>query len=155
VAPGDEVRVDAGGRSIEGRIVGVRGGTPDGDAEDGPADRVSVAVDRGAAETLLAAPVDRLLVRSRGARREFELVSLLRRAGGRFRRLTVAAGGALDGVSLEEAAVRETYGVAVLAIRTEGRWVVAPGGDRRVAGGDELYVVGTHDAVASFAEVAA
>jgi hypothetical protein len=155
LATGDEVRVDAGGRSVDGRIVGVRGGTPDGERDDGPADRVTVAVDRGAAEALLAAPIDRMLVRSRGARREFELVSLLRRAGGRFRRLTVASGGVLDGVTLEEAAVREAYGVAVLAVRHEGRWVVAPHGSQPVAAGDELYAVGPRDATATFAEAVA
>ena len=114
--------------------------------------RITVAVDRNDAASLLDAPPDRVVVRSRGVRREFELVSLLKRAGKRFRKLAVADGGALDGTTLGEASVRDAYGVAVLAIRHEGRWVLAPHGDQSVEGGDDLFAVGTREALDAFAE---
>ncbi|MFC5367311.1 potassium channel family protein [Salinirubrum litoreum] len=120
--------------------------------------RVTLAVDRADATALLSADPDRLVVRSRGVRREFELVSLLRRAGRRFRRLTVREGGALDGTTLGEASVRDTYGVAVLAVRQPsgtGGWKLAPEGSTELHAGDDLFAVGTRDELARFEEVVA
>jgi hypothetical protein len=117
--------------------------------------RLTVAVPRADAATLLRRDRGRVVVRSRGTRREFELVSLLRRAGNRVRRLTVRAEGALDGASLGEAAVRETYGVAVLAVRRPDGWTFAPRGDTELAPGDELFAVGSREALDGFAEAAA
>lgn len=114
--------------------------------------RVTLAVRRTDAAQILSADDVSLFVRSRGVRREFELVTLLRRAGKRFRRVTVRDGGALDGVSLGDAAVRETYGVVVLAVRQDGRWTVAPRGGQRVEAGDELVVVGSYPDLAPFTE---
>jgi uncharacterized protein with PhoU and TrkA domain len=95
------------------------------------------------------------VVESRGVRQEFELVSLLRRGGRRFRKLTVGSGGALDGTTLGEANLRDGYGVAVLAIRHGGSWQLAPRGSQAVAAGDELFAVGTREALAAFAEAVA
>jgi Trk K+ transport system NAD-binding subunit len=90
-------------------------------------------------------------VEARGTRLEYELISLLRRANRRFRRLTVAAGGALDGASLGAVGVRETYDVAVLAVRKPTGWQLVPRGTVELAAGDELYAVGTRDALDAFA----
>jgi hypothetical protein len=120
--------------------------------------RVTLAVPRAEATALLSVDPDRLVVRSRGVRREFELVSLLRRAGRRFRRLTVREGGALDGTTLGEAGVRDTYGVAVLAVRQAsgpGGWQLAPEGSTELHAGDDLFAVGTRDDLARFVEVVA
>ncbi|QZP37574.1 TrkA C-terminal domain-containing protein [Halobaculum magnesiiphilum] len=164
LARGDEVTVVTADRAVDGTVVAAKtdgGGTAkpskppatDGgeDAPRPPASptttggdgRLTVAVDRGAATRLLDADVERVVVRSRGTRREFELLSLLRRAGKRFRRLSVRAGGPLDGTSLRGAAVRDEYGVAVLAINDGGRWRLAPGGDTVPAAGADLLAVGT------------
>jgi K+/H+ antiporter YhaU regulatory subunit KhtT len=117
--------------------------------------RLTVTVSRGDAETLLdAASADRIVVKSRGVRREFELVSLLRRSGRRFRRLTVRDGGVVAGRTLGEESVRDNYDVAVLAVRHGGRWQVAPRGTQAVSAGDELVVVGTREALARFGEAA-
>ncbi|SHH52046.1 potassium channel family protein [Halobaculum gomorrense] len=105
--------------------------------------RLTVAVDREDAMRLLGADASRVVVRSRGTRREFEVLSLLRRAGKRFRRLSVRAGGPLDGASLRSVAVRETYGVAVLAVSDGGGWRLAPGGETTPTAGTDLIVVGT------------
>ncbi|SFR93218.1 TrkA-C domain-containing protein [Halomicrobium zhouii] len=122
---------------------------------DGGEGRLTVGVTRTDAQPLLRASEAKVVVESRGTRREYELVSLLRRADQRFRRLTVAAGGALAGASLGDAAVRDTYGVAVLAVRNGGDWQIAPGDETTLAAGDELYAVGSRDALDGFAEAVA
>jgi uncharacterized protein with PhoU and TrkA domain len=103
----------------------------------------------------LRAETAKVVVEPRGTRREFELVSLLRRAGNRFRRLTVAAGGVLDETTLGDARVRDTYDVAVLAVRKQDGWRLAPNGDMDVAAGDELYAIGNRDALDAFVEAVA
>ncbi|OYR60981.1 potassium transporter TrkA [Halorubrum ezzemoulense] len=116
--------------------------------------RVTLAVDRSEATDLLRADRGRVLVLSRGTRREYELTALLRRAGKRFRKVTVAAGGPLDGHTIGEAEVREAYDVAVLAARHDS-WRVAPDGTQPLSAGNDLFVVGSRDALDRFAEVAA
>jgi hypothetical protein len=177
VARGDEVTVVTDEVAVEGTVLSVRSdaaerstAATDGgsdDAADAPAapaaaatatggeGRVTVAVAREDVSRLLAAAPVRFVVRSRGTRREFELVSLLRRAGGRFERLSVREDGPLDGVTLAEATVRDRYGVAILAVRDDGRWVVAPRGAQSVRAGDDLYAVGTREALRAFREAVA
>ncbi|ELZ39911.1 potassium channel family protein [Halorubrum tebenquichense] len=116
--------------------------------------RVTVALDRSEAAALLRADRGRVLVLSRGTRREYELTALLRRTGKRFRKVSVAAGGPLDGHTIGEAEVREAYDVAVLAARHES-WTIAPSGSQTLSAGDDLFVVGSRDALDRFAEVAA
>ena len=95
-----------------------------------------------------------VVVEPRGTRREYELISLLRRAGNRFRRVTLGAESDLAGQTLRAARVRETYGVAILAVRKLGGWRLAPRGDTELVAGEELYVVGTRDALDAFEEAA-
>ncbi|MFD1641720.1 potassium channel family protein [Halohasta litorea] len=115
--------------------------------------RVTVVVDRTAAKTLLAASEPQVIVLSRGTRREFELVSLLRRSGIRFRKQTVKPGGPLDGHTIGEADVRDRYGVLIVAANHDG-WQVAPRGSQLLSAGDSLYLIGSREALAAFAEVA-
>lgn len=112
--------------------------------------RVTVGVARSDAETLLEADAAKVVVRARGIRREFELLSLLRRHGNRMRRVEVTADSGLDGTSLGEAALRGTYRVAVLAVRRDGEWTLAPRGATRFRAGDHLYVVGSRDSLDRF-----
>lgn len=100
-------------------------------------------------------PRAKVVVTARGTRREFELVSLLRRAGKRFRTMVVKSASELSGRTIGDAHVRETYGVAVLAIKRPDGWPVAPRGDTELRAGDELFVVGTRDALHAFEEVVA
>ena len=117
--------------------------------------RLTVAVARTDAPTLLRADRPRVVVRSRGIRREFELVSLLRRAGRRFRRVTVRPGGPLDGTTIGSVDIRETHGVVVLAVRHPDGWTISPRGTEPLAGGDELFVVGTREQLDTFEGVVA
>jgi len=114
--------------------------------------RVTVAVPRSDAEPLLGTDSAGVVVDSRGTRGEFELLSLLRRHGNRMRRVELAADSALAGTTLGEAALRGTYGVAVLAVRRGGNWTVAPRGTTQLAAGDQLYVVGSRDGLDRFEE---
>ncbi|NHN41146.1 potassium transporter TrkA [Halorubellus sp. JP-L1] len=160
----EDVLTDGGADAAEASVA-----TPTAPTTDGGEGRVTLAVDRADAAALLRASRARVHVTSRGTHREYELVSLLRRAGNRFRRVTVRADGALDGTTIGEAGVRDAYGVAVLAVRESGtsggatpkdgssdrRWAFSPTGSVALSAGDELFVVGRPDALAAFVEAAA
>lgn len=152
-------------------------GSGDGDREDGsgPADppvqppaptttggegRVTVAVSRADAEALLATGDAPVVVQSRSTGREYELLGVLRRAGRRVRRVTLADGDPL-GVAASPAGVREEYGVTVLAVRdgADGGtgavgWRVAPDATATLTGGQSLFVAGSRRDLDQFAEVA-
>ena len=171
VARGDEVLVLADDLSVEGTVVAARSGEKkeekpkaDGGEEEAPPPvaaptttggegRLTVAVSRGDAERLLPVGRANVVVTARGTRREFELVSLLRRAGKRFRKLTVKPTGDLVGATLGAADVRDAYGVAVLAVKRPDGWTVAPRGSTELSAGDELFTVGTREALDAFREV--
>lgn len=185
LARGDEVTLVASENRVRGTVLSVgTGGGPspgidpkdadadrqlaDGGATDGETPspqprttakggdgRLTVAVTRPDASTLLRTDRPRVVVGSRGVRREFELVSLLRRAGRRFRRVAVRSGSTLDGTTLGSANVREAYGVAVLAVRRPDGWTVAPRGSEPLTGGDEVFVVGTREHLDGFQEAVA
>jgi len=176
LARGDEVDVVTPDGTVHGTVVSARsgdaktappvapdGGEPEGEDESAQAEpprtptttggegRVTVAVARADAGTLLRTSRAKVVVTSRGRRREYELVSLLRRAGKRFSKLTVREGGALDGVPIGEANVREAHDVAILAVRRPDGWVMAPRGSTRVEAGDALFAVGQREALDAFA----
>ncbi len=178
VARGDAVTVFAGGTTATGTVVSAKSGEKK--AESNPADadastdggtdaggaaavgtttggngRVTVALDRADATAVLAADGGTVVVRSRGTRREFELVSLLRRAGHRLRRVTVGADSALAGRTLAESDPRDEHGVVVLAVRHDGAWTMAPRGSTRLEAGDDAFVVGSRDALDAFDGVVA
>ncbi|WP_144903592.1 potassium channel family protein [Halobellus captivus] len=117
--------------------------------------RVTIALNRQSAQTLVGADDVRLIVKSRGSRREFELVGLLRRTGKRFRRFTVGSGSELAGTTLGDLAVRDAYGVVVLAIRSDGSWSIVPRGTQQVTAGDDLLVVGGKPDLDAFGGVVA
>jgi hypothetical protein len=109
---------------------------------EGGEGRLTVAVTRTDVQPLLRADQTKVVVESRGTRREYEVISLLRRADKRFRRVTVRAGSQIDGRQLGNAGIREAYGVAVLAVRKAEGWILAPDGTTTLGDGDELFAVG-------------
>ncbi|QHS17566.1 potassium channel family protein [Halopenitus persicus] len=149
---GDDLATDGGSGDAAGTDADVP--SPSVPVTTGGEGRITVAVARSDARPLLEADRGRVLVRSRGTRREFELTALIRRAGKRFRRVSVVAGGPLDGATIGDVDVRDRYDVAIVAAK-HGSWVIAPRGDQHLSAGDELFVVGTRDALDGFAEVAA
>jgi hypothetical protein len=159
-------RTDGGGGGADAKPEtkpATDGGETEGDGEDsvpqpvraptttGGDGRLTVAVTRTDAGPLVRADRARVVVESRGVRREYELVSLLRRAGRRFRRVTVGADSPLDGTTLGVAGIRDQYGVAVMAVQGSSGWRLVPGGDTDLSAGDELFVVGTTDRLDAFA----
>lgn len=118
-------------------------GAPRAPTTTGGDGRVTVAVTREEAMRVLTAGSVRLVVRSRGTRREFELVSLLARAGKRFRKLVVGETATLANRTLRETDLRDAHGVVVLAVRSAGTWRLAPDGDTMLAVGDEVIAVGS------------
>ncbi|WP_434521494.1 potassium channel family protein [Halorubrum sp. AS12] len=146
--PDDDARTDGGEDAVASPPAATAPTTTGGEG------RVTLALDRSEAATLLRADRGRVLVLSRGTRREYELTALLRRTGKRFRKVSVVAGGPLDGHTIGEAEIREAYDVAVLAARHES-WTIAPSGSQSLSAGDDLFVVGSRDALDRFAEVAA
>lgn len=175
IARGDEVSVLAGEERVDGTVVSAKsGGKPAAEPtapaaeeaeENEPAatpaptttggeGRVTVAVQRPEAESLLAADHTQIVVRARGTRREYELLGMLRRGGQRVRRLTLRADTPIVGTTVGEANIRETYGVTVLAVRHDGAWTVAPNGDVALSTGDEVFVAGPRRELNAFEEVA-
>ena len=181
IARGESVRIVTPETTVAGTVIAARSGAPTTatDSSPSPADdtlatdggeeppvplpaaatttggegRITVAVSRADATTLLSVTDPQVVVRSRGTRREFELVSLLRRSGIKFRKVTVAADGPLDGHTIGEVGVRDRYNVLVLAANHEN-WQVAPRGDQPLSAGDTLYVIGTSESLTRFAEAA-
>ncbi|AGN00453.1 TrkA-C domain protein [Salinarchaeum sp. Harcht-Bsk1] len=182
IARGDRVRLDAGDDRFDGRIVSARsdaaprspiggdpaatdGGQPTaGSAPAAPTapttaggeGRVTVALPRSRATKLLSYDRGRVVVRSRGTRREFELLSLFRRSGKRIAKVPIGAGSPLAATTIGEAAIRDAHGVAVLAVRsTRGdsskkSWTFSPDGSTLLSAGDECFVVGSRDAIEQF-----
>lgn len=112
--------------------------------------RLTVAVRRDVAARLVDESSAPVIVLSQGIRREFEVLSLLRQAGNQVRRYTVGPEGGLDGVTIAEAAVRDAYGVVILAVRQGETWSFVPRGSTRLAAGNDLFVVGTRENLTEF-----
>lgn len=169
LARGDEVTVITPDAQVRGTVISARSGpgadapaefAPAGEDEtpkpvrapttDGGEGRLTVAVTRTDVQPLLRTEETKVVVESRGTRREYEVVSLLRRANKRFRRFTVRAGSVLDESPLGKAGLRESYGVSVLAARTTEGWTLAPDGETRLTAGDQLFAAGDRDALDEF-----
>ncbi|MFB6184661.1 MAG: potassium channel family protein [Haloarculaceae archaeon] len=144
-ATGDDARADDADADGETAAKPVRAPTTRGGEG-----RVTVAVRRTDVQPLLRADRARVVVESRGTRREYELVSLLRRMGRQFRRLTVREGGPLAGTTLGESRLPDRHDVAVVAVRRPDGWIVAPDGRTKLTGGDELFAVGTPEKLDEF-----
>jgi len=174
LARGDEVTVITADAQVRGTVVSAKSGeggrqpdieprtTEEPDVEEelpkpvrapttsGGEGRLTVAVTRTDVQPLLRADRAKVVVESRGTRREYEVISMLRRADKQFRRFTVRAGTTLTGHTLGTAGLREAHGVAVLAVRKAEGWVLAPRGTTRFEDGDELFAVGSRDQLDSF-----
>lgn len=115
--------------------------------------QVTVALSLDAARQVLKAEFAPVLVHSRGKQREYEAIGVLKSQGNRFRKLTVGEGSDLAGTTIGGAAVRDAYGVAILAIRRGTERIVVPRGDAQLTPGDSLIVVGKADRVGAFEKV--
>ena len=185
VARGEKVRILTDGGTVSGTVLSAKS-DPDADPPEPPVatdggevdaageipvptaaptttggeGRITVAVPGERAGTLLGASRGRVVVLSRGTRREYELVSLFRRAGKRIERMTVGSAAGTDGTRLDATTLRTDRGVALLAVKRnesadgdpEGGWAFSPAGAAPLTPGDEVFVAGTADAVERFRE---
>jgi hypothetical protein len=178
LARGDEVTLITTAAQVRGTVVSARTGDrePRPDIEhrsaDEPAEsesplpvraptteggegRLTVAVTRTDVQPLLRAERAKVVVESRGTRREYEVVSLLRRADKRFRRLTVGPDSPLAGTRFADLRLREDHAVDVLAIRRDRGWALAPDADTVLGREDAILAVGDRDALEQFQDVVA
>lgn len=173
LARGDEVTLHFDGDSVRGTVVSAQSSLTSDEPASPPAaesdeptqmappdtttiggdGRITVATTRDGATNLLTTERAHVVVRSRGTRREFELISLLRRTGKRFRRLIVGETSELVGRTLGDSAVRDTHSVAILALRDGQEWTIAPRAATEFRPGQDLIVVGTTEHLDQFAEV--
>jgi K+/H+ antiporter YhaU regulatory subunit KhtT len=95
-----------------------------------------------------------MIVHSRGKQREYEAIGILKQHGNRFRKVLVGDESSLVGTTIGSAQVRETYGVAILAIKRVSERIIAPRGATELLAGDTLILVGKNDQLRAFEEVA-
>ncbi len=115
--------------------------------------RVTVAVSNTEAQRIIRAEFAPVVVHSRGKQREYEVIGVLRQHGNRFRKVTIGEESSLVGSTIGTAQVRDTYGVAILAVRRLTERIMAPRGATELRAGDVLIVVGKPDELRAFAEV--
>ncbi|MEF8821919.1 MAG: TrkA C-terminal domain-containing protein [Halovenus sp.] len=176
LAIGDRVRIDLAESPVTGKVVSARTAStesnstpagPDGEPEtdggtdekpvrapttDGGDGSVTVALSADEARRLLGEEFAKITVQSRGKSREYEALDILQRDGNQFELVSLEANGPFDGVTIGESAIRDRYGVAILAIRRRTERIVAPRGSRRLEAGDELIITGKPNAITSFRE---
>lgn len=114
---------------------------------------VTIAVPLGEARRVIRAPFAPLVVHSRGKQREYEAIGVLKQHGNRFQKFTVGENSSLAGTTIGEAQIRDTCGVAVLAIRRGTERIIAPRGATQVLAGDVLIAVGKLEKLRAFEEV--
>lgn len=117
---------------------------------DGGEGRLTVAVTRTDVQPLLRADEVKIVVESRGRRREFEAVSMLRRADKRFRRLAIPEHSTIAGSTLAALTGGDHEDVSILAVRKSNGWLVGPESQTRLGAGDEVFAVGSRDSLNRF-----
>ena len=115
--------------------------------------QISVAVSLEDARKVIRSSFAPVVVHSRGKQREFEVIGVLKQHGNRFRKVTVGAESPLAAKTIGDSRVRDSYGVAILAIRRSAERILAPRGQTELRSGDVLFVVGKTDKLRGFEEV--
>ncbi|MXR50668.1 potassium transporter TrkA [Halovenus sp. WSH3] len=180
LAIGDEVTLTLPDGSVSGPVVSAKtdgagtesapkpadsGVKTDGGTEEATAERplqaptttggrgsVTVALPPEEARRVVREETTKLTVQSRGKNREYETIDVIERGDNQFQLVPLATGSPFDGVTLEDARFRETFGIAVLAVRRSTDRIVAPPRSTELVAGDELLIAGSADAIASFRE---
>lgn len=147
-----ETKKHTGGAETEGSPdeVAKTESSPRAPSTTGGEGRVTVAVDRSTANEILEGEPSRMLVKSRGTRREYELVSVLKSAGKQFRKVGVVS--IDEEETLRNLGVGENFGVIVLAVRRGQERILAPRGNETLRVGDDLFVVGDRTGIDALEE---
>ncbi|MCL9812112.1 cation:proton antiporter regulatory subunit [Natranaeroarchaeum aerophilus] len=128
--------------------------TPPAPTTTGGEGRITIALSAEDARRVIRAEFAPVIVHSRGKQREYEAIGVLKAHGNRFRKVTIGASSNLAGGTIGSERIRDTYGVAVLAIRRSMERIVAPDGDAELTPGDALIIVGRPSQLRAFEEVA-
>lgn len=180
VARGDEVELALSDEAVRGTVLSAQtigaatasdGPAPPADEGDRPDEedeppppraptttggpgRVTVAVSAGDARRILRHEFAPMVVNSRGNKREYEAVTILKEGGNRLRKLAIGESSELVGRTIGEAGIRDTHGVAILALLRGGEQFVAPDTGIALEPGDEMIIAGKRGAIRSVGEVA-
>lgn len=142
--PDAEEDVDANGDEVP---------PPKAPTTTGGEGQITIALSLTDARRVIKESFAPMIVHSRGKQREYEVIGVLKSKGNRFRKLTLGASSPLVDKTIRDHSVRDTYGVAILAIRRGSERILAPRGDTHLLAGDAVIVVGKRDALDTFEEV--
>jgi len=117
--------------------------------------QITVALSLDEARQVVRVPSAPVVVRSRGKQREYEVIGVLKQHGNRFRKLRLGPESPLVDTTIGEANVRDSYGVAILAVRRPGERILAPRGQTQLRADDTLIAVGSRDNLGRFEEAVA
>lgn len=110
--------------------------------------RLTIATDRTAVESALAADDVRTVATARGEGREYELLSVIRRSGGTIARLAIGDASPRVGATVERLERDDPGGVVVLAVRRGDDWQFDVDRTTTLAAGDELFLLGDRTTLA-------
>lgn len=116
--------------------------------------QITVALPREEAQRVVRAPSAPVVIHSMGTQPEYEAIGVLKHHGNRFRKVVLGDGSSLVGTTIGSAQIRDSYGVAILAIRRLSERIIAPRGTTELMAGDALILVGKSEQLRAFEEVA-
>lgn len=178
VARGDHVTLHLPDSDVTGPVVSARTTVDEAKSEPAPADETDgeegsvkqivpkMTTTGGEGVVTITVPPDDgrrvirnefapMTVNSRGKKREYETIAVLKQHGNQFRKVVVNELSSLADSTIGASQVRDAYGVAILAVRRPSELIIAPQGTTELLAGDELIVVGNPSKLRSFEEVAA
>lgn len=115
--------------------------------------QITVALPLEEARRVVRTDFAPIVVHSRGKQREYEVIGVLKQHGNRFRKVTIGENSPLVDRTIGATGIRDTYGVAILAIRRFSERILSPRGETKLHAGDVLIVVGKPDKLRGFEEV--
>lgn len=114
--------------------------------------RLTVAVTRTDVQPLLRAQEVKVVVESRGTRREYEAVSVIRRADQQIRRVSLTPESPLAGRTVGELQGQADGDATILALQRDRGWQVGPRNETPLQAGDEVFAAGTAETLATLTE---
>lgn len=115
--------------------------------------QVTIVLSHDDARRVIRADFAPMIVHSRGKQREYETIGVLETHGNQFRKVTIGEKSPLVGRTIGAVQVRDTYGIAILAIRRPTERIIAPRGGTQLEVDDTLIVVGKVAELRAFKEV--
>ena len=128
--------------------------SPKSPSTTGGEGQISVELSHDAARRVIRTEFAPVLIHSHGNQPEYEAIGVLKQHGNRFRKVLIEDGSSLVGSTIGSAQIRDSYGVAILAIRRISDRIIAPRGSTELMAGDALILVGKGDQLRTFEEVA-